>query len=78
MKGNRNKKDGLWDTPIPYEIVHKRTIQESNYKTPPSHTAMYISSSTSTHKTPTTTSSPRRQKAVHLQMNLQEWKIYVI
>ena len=47
-----------------YEDIHKRTIQEPNYNTPPSHVTMYISSSTSITTTTTTTTytKPTRLK----------------
>ena len=42
LEGNRNRTNGLWDIPIPYYGVYKKTVKKNNNIQPPTHMAMYM------------------------------------
>ena len=40
LEGHRNLTNGLWDIPIPYYDVYKKTLQTDNRIHPPTHAAI--------------------------------------
>ena len=42
LEGHRNLTDELWDIPIPYYDVYKKTVQTNTHIQPPTHMEMYM------------------------------------
>ena len=42
LEGHRYLTDGLWDIPIPYYDVYKKTVHTNNHIQPPTHMAIYM------------------------------------
>ena len=56
LEGNRSLTDGLWDIPVPYYDVYKKTVHMVNYIQPLIHMVIYMK------KDQPSTSKPLKKK----------------